>query len=242
MKILYFSGFPGIDFDKMYHFDTLIKVQIQWGFSLLGATVKKLSYFFSLLYFAVLGTSTALAMDDGHEFVEKTLFPGSRRIIFYDATQKPKKKLGVLSISKASYLKALQEVPKDIAKNIPGFLEIVSLVGVLTTKKYDFEKTSMLGDLYIFPALRGKGYAKILVEKACKKELESGVDNIVLIPQPFEYIDDKQVILYDELNYQREVEKLMKLYGKCGFRKIDSEQNFMVLSKKQPDPITTIKS
>ncbi len=177
-----------------------------------------------------------------YELVEEALFLGNSRIMLYDSTQKPKKKLGVISISKASYLKPLSEVPKALAEKSSGFLEIFSLVGVLTTKKYDFEKTLVLGDLYIFPDLRGKGYAKNLVEKACKKVFESGADTIVLIPQPFEYIDGKQVILSDKPGYQSKVEKLMKLYGKCGFTKIDSEQNFMVLSKKQSDPITTIKS
>ena len=163
--------------------------------------------------------------------LEETGNPIGKTFTLYQCEGTAKKKLGVLTMSKAVVLKPMLMVPANIAKNIPGFSEIRMLANTVAVKKYDCEKTFVLGDVYIFPNLRGNGYGKMLVEKSCKKIMEDGVERIVLIAQPFEYTKKTQTILSDQPDYQEKVERLIKLYGSCGFKKIDDDQVFMVLSK-----------
>ncbi len=161
------------------------------------------------------------------ELIEENVPYGGTNITMYQCHGKLKKKLGFLSVSKASSLKK----PLIMLKETAELSELNKLVDTLTTKNYHLEKTLVLGDLYILPEFRGKGYAKILVDNTCREVMKDPIENIVLIPQPFEYENNQQKILSDQPDYEEKVAKLMNLYAKCGFKKINDNEIFMGLNK-----------
>ncbi len=179
------------------------------------------------------------------KFIDETMPMGiGTRKTMYCVEGETKKKLGFIAITKGVTLKPLASLPKAIIDQMPavsGFNAIFKMVKLLAAKEYDLDKTVMLGDLYIFPDLRGKGYAKLLVENACKTVRENKeAEHIVLGPQPFEYVDNKQTTLSSQgPGYQEKVQKLIKLYQRCGFKKLDEASTVMVLDKEEASPTAT---
>lgn len=110
----------------------------------------------------------------------------------------------------------LSTMPDDMQHVIAGVKSI--------KQKYDLNKAVMIGDVYVSLSHRGKGYAHHLLEVACEDIFKQGFETAVLIPDPFEYKDGQPMLLNDEEKKQ----KLIKLYGSCGFKE-DNEGSILYM-------------
>lgn len=110
----------------------------------------------------------------------------------------------------------ISQMPPEISHLITGVKAIKS--------KHDLNKIIMIGDVYVPLAHRGKGYAHNLLEKTCANLFNQNTQTIILIPDPFEYKDNKQIVVNDEDKKQ----KLVKLYESCGFKK-DNENKVIYM-------------
>jgi GNAT superfamily N-acetyltransferase len=124
----------------------------------------------------------------------------------------------------------LFSMKSTLPKSVSDIIEVVAFIS--KRRESDVKKTVLLGDLYIAPAYRGKGYAQLLVKNTCQECFQKGYDFIALIPDPFEYENGVQKSLHDMPEYDAKQKALIKLYTKCGF-KIASDQhaNFMYQEK-----------
>jgi len=93
--------------------------------------------------------------------------------------------------------------------------------------KYDLNDIAMLGDLYTALEQRGHGYAKRLMTLTCEELFNQGTKAVILVPDPFEYENEKQVLVSDETKIQQ----LVKFYQSLGF-KLSDDHKFMYLEKK----------
>ncbi|OGB83418.1 hypothetical protein A3F66_05430 [candidate division TM6 bacterium RIFCSPHIGHO2_12_FULL_32_22] len=139
-----------------------------------------------------------------------------------------------LTITPGSSLAVFDSPIFDIIDKSEVPIEVLHLVPVVKAVKarYILTEIAMVGDLYVPSEYRGKGHARNLLTKTCSQVFSKGFKAVVLIPDPFEYEDGKQILLIDEVKKQQ----LIRLYQTCGFKKI-SEDNplFMYRDAITPD-------
>lgn len=98
----------------------------------------------------------------------------------------------------------------------PEVRHIVAVIHDITTK-YGLQDLVMLGDLYVAAEYRGKGYAQQLLARACRDLIEKGIQKIALIPDPFEYVEGRPVLVEDPTEYASKKQQLILFYQKNGF-------------------------
>jgi len=77
----------------------------------------------------------------------------------------------------------------------------------------------MLGDLYVKPAFRNKGYARLLMQNTCQEIFDiTNTQFIVITVEPFEYVDNIQKSLLGTPEFAPKQEQLIALYTRCGFK------------------------
>lgn len=115
--------------------------------------------------------------------------------------------------------------------------DVTALIEIVFTIKNnlqpDLERVALLGDLYIHPEFRGKGYAQALIKNTCQEIFNRAeADLIVLTPTPFEYENNVQKLLKGTLEYESKKERLITLYQRCGFVLYEGQPLFLYLEKK----------
>lgn len=98
----------------------------------------------------------------------------------------------------------------------PDVVRLMNQIQAISTKQ-NLEKVIVIGDLHVPVAHRGKNFAQILLYNVCQQLSNIEIETIILIPDPFEYIDGKETIISDPLEYEEKKRRLIKLYSKCGF-------------------------
>lgn len=125
----------------------------------------------------------------------------------------------------------------DKSTLVPEVLELVYLISsVKSNLTPALEQVMMLGDLYVDPKCRGQGYAKQLMEKTCEEIFSTTQTRfIVLVPEPFEYEENRQKSLKGTLEYEEKKEQLIKLYRSLGFVPCQGDVYFMYLKKNESE-------
>lgn len=83
--------------------------------------------------------------------------------------------------------------------------------------QYSLQDSAVLGCLYVLPTYRGNGFARELVTKACSQLTVNGIKKLFLLPDPFEYVDGKPVVLQNKSQYALKKDKLIQLFQSNGF-------------------------
>lgn len=106
------------------------------------------------------------------------------------------------------------------------------LAGIKKELTQSLEKVVMLGDLYVHPKFRGRGYAKQLIRNTCEEIFNTTqAQYIVIAPGPFELENGVKVPEREATDYEEKKNRLIKLYQKIGFLPGQSDPIFMYLEK-----------
>jgi len=121
----------------------------------------------------------------------------------------------------------------DISTLPPEVGELLKiLIGIKEELTQSLENVVLLGDLYVQPKFRGRGYAKQLIQNTCEEIFNTTqTQYIVIAPGPFEVENGVKVPEREAADYEEKKNRLIKLYQTKGFVPCKDEPFFMYLEK-----------
>lgn len=176
---------------------------------------------FKSLFLLALSTFSLIA----HEisFTKQTLpFGIERRLLWVATDENQAQPVASITILNSTQLRAFDlpagaTIQKDA---LPA--EIITLLDIIASIKTDLsanlEQVVMLGDLYVKPAFRNQGYARLLMQNTCQEIFDTtNTQLIVITVEPFEYENNIQKSLLGTSDFAPKQERLIALYSRCGF-------------------------
>lgn len=167
---------------------------------------------------------------------EERGFGLSSKRLMYATINGKKETIGFASIIQGQTLASIASLAGSSKYKLPS--AAVDLIETFNTIKntlsVDLDQVVFLENLYVEPMFRGRGYAHMLIENTCQEIFNTTEAKfIALTPNPFEFIDAKQVSLKGTSEYDAKKAQVIKLYQQCGFIQDQEDAVYMYKAKSE---------